>query len=102
MSGDHRSLCWNYFATAFHCFTIVVCNNWDGLECLPHKRYLKLQAQYTLCSISALTSNAISVDRLQALLSGLRYRHIVTLAQCSYLLLLVDSFVMRINILLEY
>ena len=34
---------------------------------------------YTLCSVSALTSNAISVDRLQALLSGLRYRHAVTL-----------------------
>ena len=32
-----------------------------------------------LCSISVLTSTAISVDRLLALLLGLRYRHVVTL-----------------------
>ena len=34
---------------------------------------------FTLCGVSVLTSSAISVDRLQALLSGLRYRHVVTL-----------------------
>ena len=33
----------------------------------------------TLCGVSALTSTAISVDRLLALLLGLRYRHVVTL-----------------------
>ena len=33
----------------------------------------------TLCGISALTSTAISVDRLLALLLGIRYRHVVTL-----------------------
>ena len=33
---------------------------------------------YTLCSVSLLTSTAISVDRLLALLLGLRYRQIVT------------------------
>ena len=32
-----------------------------------------------LCPVSVFTSSAISVDRLQALLSGLRYRHVVTL-----------------------
>ena len=32
-----------------------------------------------LCSVSVLTSTAISVDRLLALLLGLRYRHVVTL-----------------------
>ena len=34
---------------------------------------------YTLCSVSLLTLTAISVDRLLALLLGLRYRQIVTL-----------------------
>ena len=34
---------------------------------------------YTLCSVSLLTSTAISVDRLLALLLGLRYRQVVTL-----------------------
>ena len=33
----------------------------------------------TLCRVSLLTSTAISVDRLLALLLGLRYRHVVTL-----------------------
>ena len=36
-------------------------------------------AGYTLCSVSLLTVTAISVDRLLALLLGLRYRQIVTL-----------------------
>ena len=34
---------------------------------------------FTLCSVSLLTSTAISVDRLLALLLRLRYRHVVTL-----------------------
>ena len=34
-----------------------------------------------LCSVSILTSTAISVDRLLALLLGLRYRHVVTLSR---------------------
>ena len=34
---------------------------------------------FILCGVSALTSTVISVDRLLALLLGLRYRHVVTL-----------------------
>ena len=34
---------------------------------------------YILCSVSLLTMTAISVDRLLALMLGLRYRHVVTL-----------------------
>ena len=34
---------------------------------------------WMLCTVSVLTSTAISVDRLLALLLGLRYRHVVTL-----------------------
>ena len=36
---------------------------------------------YVLLSVSILTSAAISVDRLLALLLGLRYRHVVTLCR---------------------
>ena len=36
-------------------------------------------SSFILCSVSVLTSAAISVDRLLALLLGLRYRHVVTL-----------------------
>ena len=35
-------------------------------------------SSFILCGVSVLTSTAISVDRLLALLLGLRYRHIVT------------------------
>ena len=34
---------------------------------------------WILCGVSGLTSTAISVDRLLALLLGLRYKHVVTL-----------------------
>ena len=34
---------------------------------------------WCLCGVSMLTSTAISVDRLLALLLGMRYRHVVTL-----------------------
>ena len=34
---------------------------------------------WILCTVSVLTLNAISVDRLLALLLGLRYRHVITL-----------------------
>ena len=36
-------------------------------------------SSFVLCQVSIFTSSAISVDRLLALLSGLRYRHVVTL-----------------------
>ncbi|XP_078350053.1 melanocyte-stimulating hormone receptor-like [Oculina patagonica] len=38
---------------------------------------------YTLCAVSLLTLTAISVDRLLALLLGLRYRHVVTLKRTN-------------------
>ena len=36
-------------------------------------------SSYILCGVSVVTSTAISVDRLLALLLGMRYRHVVTL-----------------------
>ena len=38
-------------------------------------------SSFVLCQVSVFTSSAISLDRLLALLSGLRYRHVVTLAR---------------------
>ncbi|XP_022781310.1 adenosine receptor A3-like [Stylophora pistillata] len=40
-----------------------------------------------LCGVSLLTSTAISVDRLLALLLGLRYRHVVTLRRVRALIM---------------
>ena len=40
---------------------------------------LCLASSFVLCQVSIFTSSTISEDRLQALLSGLRYRHVVTL-----------------------
>ncbi|XP_022803193.1 adenosine receptor A2b-like [Stylophora pistillata] len=54
----------------------VAQENW-GL--CRHARDTAFIASYTLCSVSLLTMTAISVDRLLALLLGLRYRQIVTL-----------------------
>ena len=44
-------------------------------------------SSYIFCGISALTSTAISVDRLLALLLGLRYRHVVTLRRVRVVLI---------------
>jgi len=43
---------------------------------------------YTLCSVSLLTMSAIGVDRLLALLLGLRYRQVVTLRR-TYLIVAI-------------
>ena len=40
---------------------------------------VRITLSWCLCTVSLLTSTAISVDRLLALLLGLRYRHVVTL-----------------------
>ncbi|XP_078384975.1 adenosine receptor A3-like [Oculina patagonica] len=42
---------------------------------------VSVSSNFILCSVSVLTSTAISVDRLLALLLGLRYRHVVTLTR---------------------
>ena len=42
---------------------------------------------WCLCGVSILTSTAISVDRLLALLLGLRYRHVVTLRRVRVVIL---------------
>ena len=56
--------------------TSVVNERWDICY---HANWAKDFSGYTLCSVSLLTLTAISVDRLLALLLGLRYRQVVTL-----------------------
>ncbi|XP_015759564.1 PREDICTED: melanocyte-stimulating hormone receptor-like [Acropora digitifera] len=62
--------------------------------------YLTLSIfNYTFCGFSFATATAISVDRLLALLLGLRYRHTVTLRRvrclvvCLFLALIVNGFI---------
>ena len=57
-------------------FTSVVKERWD-ICYFAHSA--TTYSGYTLCGVSLLTSTAISVDRLLALLLGLRYRQLVTL-----------------------
>ena len=54
----------------------VVYERWD---ICPYVSTSSFISGLTLCSISLLTLTAISVDRLLALLLGLRYRYVVTL-----------------------
>ena len=57
-------------------WTSAVKERWD--VCYYANRAQTLSG-FTLCSVSLLTLTAISVDRLLALLLGLRYRQVVTL-----------------------
>ena len=56
-------------------FTFVVKKRWDICY---HANWAATISGYILCSVSLLTLTAISVDRLLALLLGLRYRQVVT------------------------
>ena len=57
----------------------VVTERWNSNICYNYGLRGSRFSGYTLCSVSLLTSTAISVDRLFALLLGLRYRQVVTL-----------------------
>lgn len=54
---------------------LVVNERWDS--CV-YALYGALTTGFTLCAVSLLTMTAVSVDRLLALLLGLRYRYVVT------------------------
>ena len=49
-----------------------------NLKTLNHIVELNYASSFILCGVSIFTSTAISVDRLLALMLGLRYRHVVT------------------------
>ena len=74
-------------------FTSVVKERWDICY---HANLALLFSGYTLCGVSLTTSTAISVDRLLALLLGLRYRQVVTLRRmCITVIDYVQSDVFR-------
>lgn len=54
---------------------LVINERWDS--CV-YALYGALTMGFTLCAVSLLTMTAVSVDRLLALLLGLRYRYVVT------------------------
>ena len=59
-------------------------------------------SSFVLCGVSLFTSTAISVDRLLALLLGLRYRHVVTLRRVRVIIIcfwLIAGSTTAINIL---
>ena len=60
---------------ATHCISLVR----EDWSLCPYATVAVFITGYALCSVSLLTLTAISVDRLLALLLGLRYRQIVTL-----------------------
>ena len=62
--------------------------NWVVLSYFITANYI---SSYTLCGVSGLTSTAISVDRLLALLLGLRYKQVVTLWRVRAVLILFWS-----------
>ena len=62
--------------------------NWVVLDYFITANYV---SSFTLCGVSVLTSTAISVDRLLALLLGLRYKQVVTLWRVRAVLILFWS-----------
>ena len=62
----------------FHSYSVTTVNNWKMFYYVEtfHKT-----SSFVLCQVTILTTGAISVDRLLALLSGLSYRHVVTLTR---------------------
>ena len=60
----------------FHSYSVTTVNN---LKMFHYVDRFHKASSFVLCQVTILTSVAISVDRLLALLSGLRYRHVVTL-----------------------
>ena len=62
----------------FHSYSVTKVNNW---KLFYYVDTFYKASSFVLCQVSVLTSVAIGVDRLLALLSGLRYRHVVTLTR---------------------
>ncbi|XP_078342676.1 melanocyte-stimulating hormone receptor-like [Oculina patagonica] len=63
--------------------SIVTGINW---KIIYYVGKLDYASSFILCGVSVYTSTAISVDRLLALLLGLRYRHIITLRRVRALI----------------
>ena len=76
----------------FAVFLLLSATTGMKLEFIFYTDKLSKASSFVLCPVSVFTSTVISVDRLLALLSGLRYRHVVTLPRvravvlCSWLI----------------
>ena len=75
--SNNWSLCW-YICRTSDCYLLDVCGEWT-LEYLSLLYSAALTIPYILCGVSVGTLTVISVDRLIALLLGLRYRGVVTM-----------------------
>ena len=78
MSGGNRSLHWSLLEPLYttEVMSPLTEMNVNAFYCVY---IFRGASSFILCGVSVLTSTAISVDRLLALLLGLRYRHVVTL-----------------------
>ena len=76
------SLCWSVFRASV-CYFVADCSEWTS-------EYLSLRSSHISCNsqnffyASLFTLTAISVDRLLALLLGLRYRQVVSLKRTRF------------------
>ena len=78
-------------------YMIIAYERWD---ICPLTQKLSHITTYLLCGVSLMTVCAISVDRLLALLTGTRYRHVVTLTRVRISLLFLWIFCLSTSITL--
>ena len=78
MSGD-TDLCVGLLGQPLYVYVVYITISLDTGNFIVELYYVYLFIIYVLVAVSILTLAAISVDRLLALLLGLRYRHVVTL-----------------------
>ena len=78
-------LCVGLFSQPLYASLLVIIVNEHWNIC--HRVLLGVSAtSFILCAVSLMTLTAISVDRLLALLLGLRYRHVVTLTRTNIII----------------
>ena len=81
-------ICWLVLLTSLYAayWMSVVYEHWSFCR---YARDATVISSHALCSVSLSTLTAISVDRLLALLLGLRYKEIVTLRRAYIILAIV-------------
>ena len=72
-------LCVGLIVQPIYANRIIFCTIMRNVTVCYYVYTVNVASSYILCGVSVLTSTAISVDRLLALLLGLRYKHVVTL-----------------------
>ena len=88
LSGNNWSVGWSCYPASL-CYLLDIRGS-RTLESLSIRKGRIVHINcYALCGVSLLTMTAISVDRLLAMLLGLRYREIVTLRRTHIILAIV-------------